>query len=153
MPKSIARYLPTDKCSVADCNGKPFSNYLCRKHRQRLFVYGDPKYFIPETYQEKFWVHVNKTDYCWLWTGAVAGKYGQCRSAPHTKIPAHRYSYILNVGEIPDGLYVCHRCDVRLCVRPDHLFLGTAKDNAQDMVAKGRWKGRNPRKSTNQVQA
>jgi hypothetical protein len=52
--------------------------------------------------------------------------------------PAHRLAWIDAYGSIPAGLYVCHHCDRKLCVRPDHLFLGTAQDNSRDMIAKGR---------------
>jgi len=90
--------------------------------------------------EERFWRQVQKdVDGCWLWTGRPVQGYGRFRpSSRGTKIGAHRYSWELHVGPIPDGLDVCHRCDVPLCIRPDHLFLGTHADNMADMVAKGR---------------
>lgn len=57
------------------------------------------------------------------------------------KMGAHRASYIIHVGEIPSGLVVCHKCDVKCCVNPQHLFVGTSSDNMQDASKKGRMKG------------
>lgn len=75
---------------------------------------------------------------CWQWTGGcfVSG-YGQIKVAGKPW-KAHRLAWTLTNGEVPDGLFVLHRCDNPKCVRLDHLFLGTNADNSADMVAKGR---------------
>jgi hypothetical protein len=90
----------------------------------------------------RFWSKVIKSDKCWTWTGAINkhtgyGTIGLGRRSGKTR-GAHRVSWELAHGPIPEGLYVCHRCDNKRCVRPDHLFLGTAEDNAQDALRKGR---------------
>lgn len=77
---------------------------------------------------------------CWLWSGyCMPYGYGQI-GRPDNGGPerTHRYSYELHFGAIPPGLFVCHRCDTPACCNPTHLFLGTAKDNTQDMDRKGR---------------
>lgn len=75
---------------------------------------------------------------CWLWAGAGMGQgYGKAWHEGRL-IGAHAASYRLFVGPVPDGHEVCHACDVRLCVRPGHLFTGTRLDNVRDMIAKGR---------------
>lgn len=86
----------------------------------------------------RFWDKVDKSGSCWLWTGSNKPRgYGQIKVEGKT-IFAHRLSWELAYGPIPEGLYVCHRCDVPACVRPDHLFLGTQTDNMADRDAKGR---------------
>jgi len=90
---------------------------------------------------ERFWKYVNKTADCWLWTGAKTyGGYGVINSGGRDGkiIRAHRLSWELHNGPFPAELDVCHKCDNPSCVRPDHLFLGTAKDNVADMIHKGR---------------
>lgn len=81
-----------------------------------------------------FWLRVDKTGECWLWTGVLNdrgyGVFGGDR--------AHRISWRLANGPIPVDLCVLHRCDTPACIRPDHLFLGTKGDNNRDRSAKGR---------------
>jgi len=79
---------------------------------------------------------------CWLWLGHLHGSgYPRLKINKKNK-SAHRYSYEAFVGPIPDGLLVCHKCDVPSCVNPAHLFVGTHKDNARDMMQKGRNRSR-----------
>ena len=98
--------------------------------------------------ETRFWPKVKRggPDDCWLWTGATRGgkdgKWYGCLVVRFTGKPvstaAHRVSWVLQVGMIPVGFCVLHRCDNGLCVNPGHLFLGTNEDNIQDMVNKGR---------------
>lgn len=122
--------------SYESTNPRPgkFCSWACRnRYRARPFV-------------ERFWEKVQKTESCWLWTGQTNNKgYGWIwTDAPQPlgrKRLAHRISWELQNGSVPNGLYVLHNCpggDNPLCVNPAHLFLGTAGDNARDAKAKGR---------------
>lgn len=102
------------------------------------------------TAETRFWNKVNKNGplhpvlktKCWVWTGATLkcknGGYGLLTANGRAGFLAHRYSYTINVGTIPEGLNVCHECDNPSCVRPDHLFVGDNRANAADRDAKGR---------------
>jgi hypothetical protein len=87
---------------------------------------------------ESFRAKTSKTDGCWLWTGATTPfGHGVIRVEGKNQY-AHRYSWELHNGFIPDGLNICHKCDIPPCVNPDHLFLGTQKNNIDDMYVKNR---------------
>lgn len=93
--------------------------------------------------EERFWKKVSPEPNtgCWLWTGATQRNgYGVIKMDYPSKrnVAAHRFSWALVNGAIPDGMVVCHKCDNPPCVNPDHLYAGTLKDNARDMVERGR---------------
>lgn len=75
---------------------------------------------------------------CWLWTGSWTGNGYGCFWSGSRRYRAHRFSYEVACGPIPRGLGVLHKCDVRFCVNPDHLFIGTKQDNSTDMRIKAR---------------
>jgi len=87
----------------------------------------------------RFWANVKKTDTCWVWTAyTYHGGYGQFRTKERAW-SAHKYSWFLHTGYAPGSdVDVCHKCDNPPCVRPDHLFIGTRKENHEDMIRKGR---------------
>ena len=89
-------------------------------------------------YPARFWSKIEKTDGCWLWKGSL-NPYGYGRfPIKGIYTLAHRLAYKLLKGAIPKGLFCLHKCDVRKCVNPDHIFLGTAQDNTKDMLEKRR---------------
>lgn len=99
---------------------------------------------------DAFWGRVNKNgatmphmkSQCWEWIGRISSYgYGQLYSVMEDRyVPAHRVSYILNIGTISANMCICHACDNRKCVNPDHLWMGTNADNVRDREAKGRGK-------------
>jgi len=119
---------------------------------RRLFpsqiLYGEGKYCSracrnkarTRPLQERFWEKVQKTDGCWIWIAArLPQGYGIfCLKKGGRPFRAHRLAYEFTYGPFNPELWVLHRCDNPPCVRPDHLFLGTAQDNYADANAKGR---------------
>lgn len=133
------------KCSIKNCHSPSRTKGLCNKHALRLRITGttDPGPKAQGTLEERFWKKVSKgkKTECWEWIGnqSPAG-YGRIqrggKNSPH--LNAHRVSYELHNGKIPDGYVVMHKCDNPSCVNPNHLSLGTPRQNTQDMIHKGR---------------
>lgn len=98
-----------------------------------------------KTPEQQFWPKVLKSSRCWKWLGAKNNRgYGKL-NIKGKQVLAHRLSYEMSYGKIPDGLFILHTCDNAWCVRPTHLNIGNAKQNTGDMLKKnrqGRWMGK-----------
>ena len=116
------------------------------KHRPKRFLNGHSRKGKIEPFSDRFWKKVDKTNPngCWEWMA-----YKDEKGYGHIKMPgrngllkyAHRVSWILTHGDIPEGMEVCHKCDNPRCVNPSHLFLGSHTDNMRDALSKNRFSG------------
>lgn len=123
----------------------PFSTY----HRTKVFCsprcagLGKTVEITPDLVRSRWEAYVVRgdPDTCWLWQGPklVSGGYGVLQLGRRYKQRAHRVSYELHTGLIPAGMHVCHSCDTPACVNPNHLWLGTNRENHHDKMKKGRW--------------
>lgn len=128
------RYPPRTTCGFSECDRPVKSVGLCDTHRRQASHGVALRPIRAWNTSEVFWSKVQKSGECWMWTGKQNGHgYGIGRGGG-----SHRQSWIMANGPIPNGLYVLHHCDTPLCVRPDHLFLGTKGDNNRDCKQKGR---------------
>lgn len=128
-------------CKVEGCGSKAVSRGFCPKHLYRFKKYGDPN-VVSAIYGDtskrlKSKVSVDENG-CWIWQGSISPNGYGTTTHKNKRISSHRLSYLTFKGEIPKGLFVCHSCDIKACINPDHLFVGTGKDNMQDMLKKGR---------------
>ena len=131
-----------ESCSIKECDREAVSKGLCHKHYYRFKNGLDltEKTNAEMTPEERIKtnIDIDNDSNCWNWMGAKAC-HGYGAITYNNKCQrVHRLSYVTFVGAIPDNLSVLHKCDNKLCCNPEHLFLGTQKDNMQDMYKKGR---------------
>lgn len=125
-------------CKVDGCSRKNKSRGMCQTHYQSWLRDSKKGGQWSSAEVDSFWSKVDKSDSCWVWTaGTGRGGYGII-SINAYPVKAHRFSWLLHKGEIPNGLGVLHTCDNPRCVKPDHLFLGTTVDNVKDRDSKNR---------------
>lgn len=128
------------ECRAPGCKAPAKAKHLCNRHYKREFV------FTPKTsldVQERLALKTKRTsDGCIEWTGGLTGSGYAQTFVKGKRISVHRLVYESHNGKIPDGLFVCHKCDNPKCCNIDHLFLGTQSDNIRDAWNKGR--GRAP---------
>ena len=129
-----------------ECNRAAYAKGMCLMHYKRVWRGGRvdrtkraPSGLTLERHLE--WHGWNTTDSgCWEWRGGrFRGGYGSVSHGNRTLI-ASRAAWVVWRGDIPNGLHVLHTCDNRLCINPEHLWLGTNEDNVRDKMEKGRWR-------------
>ena len=128
-------------CQIEGCDKPHGARGYCAMHDARIRRHGDPHagqtHAAPEI---RFWRYVDKTGGCWIFRQYGEVNYGRFKPGGRgvKTVLAHRYSYEIHHGPIPDGMVVMHSCDNRACVNPEHLSLGTYKENTAQMTERGR---------------
>lgn len=118
-------------CRDPQCNAQVKARGLCGRHYQSYMASGKLEKLRTE---ERFWNQVDQSGNCWIWTGHENGRYGRFNPRD-THVYAHRYSYELAGGSIPDGMTIDHLCRNTLCVRPEHLEVVTLAENIRRAAA------------------
>lgn len=127
-------------CSVAECADAAHARHLCGKHHARWRKHGDPLEDGSRPLAERLRSRLipgGPDGTCLEWTGATHRGYGQI-GVGGKALYAHRVAWMLEHGDIPDGMHACHHCDNPPCCNVEHLFLGDDAANVADMIAKGR---------------
>jgi hypothetical protein len=138
--------VPFMLCKVEGCNQEKRKLGYCQKHYQRFKKYGstENRKWSQAPLEERFWMRVDKRgpEECWEWAGQKINGYGRISLGKKSEGSdgAHRLSWLFaNKGQsIPTGMHIMHSCDNPGCVNPSHLSIGTPKENAHDMIRKGR---------------
>lgn len=130
-------------CCIKECEKPVFAKAMCQQHYRRMREHGNPFVQLQaqlhgKTAEERFNHYVIKCDGCWDWSGSKdVNGYGRLNI---NSVPAlaHRVSWAVHNGPIPEGKHVLHKCDNPSCSNPDHLFLGTHRENVADKMQKDR---------------
>lgn len=129
-----------DTCSIEGCQSPVKARGWCNKHWFRWDRYGDPLgggiYRHIGPLKSRFWKNVQRSEGCWIWDGSLnESGYGIIGYQKET-LRAHRVSWELHMGSIPEGMQIDHKCRNRQCVNPDHLRIATQKQNSENTTSR-----------------
>lgn len=126
-----------DICSVTDCPQEVSAKGFCAAHYNRWWRTGNPLPKPKPSRADRFWAKVEKGEGCWVWSASLTHDGYGCFRGENGMTLAHRFSYILANGPVPDGFQIDHLCRNRRCVRPDHLESVTPRENAMRSNSSG----------------